>query len=60
MMGQPERRQESDGSGTELWIAYRGVAERWRNFAMKRIARAGDIYPVFRELYARKAESAER
>ena len=48
---------KSDGSGTELWIAYRGVAERWRNFAMKRIARAADIYPVFRELFARKAEA---
>jgi uncharacterized sporulation protein YeaH/YhbH (DUF444 family) len=50
---------KSDGSGTELWIAYRGVAERWRNFAMKRIARAADIYPVFRELFGRKAESEQ-
>lgn len=48
---------KSDGSGTELWNAYRAVAERWRNFAMKRIARETDIYPVFRELFARKAEA---
>jgi uncharacterized protein len=45
---------KSDGSGTELWLAYRGVKERWRNFAMKRIARPADIYPVFRELFARE------
>jgi uncharacterized sporulation protein YeaH/YhbH (DUF444 family) len=48
---------KSDGSGTELWIAYRGVVEKWRNFAMKRIAQRADIYPVFRELFARKAEA---
>jgi uncharacterized sporulation protein YeaH/YhbH (DUF444 family) len=48
---------KSDGSGTELWIAYRAVAQRWPTFAMKRIARGADIYPVFRELFARKAEA---
>ena len=45
---------KSDGSGTELWLAYRTVAEVWRNFAMKRIARPADIYPVFRELFAKR------
>lgn len=45
---------KSDGSGTELWTAYRAVSEVWPNFAMKRIARPADIYPVFRELFARK------
>lgn len=49
----------SDGSGTELWIAYRNVAERWRNFAMKRIARPADIYPVFRELFSHEREGAD-
>ena len=48
---------KSDGSGTELWIAYRTVAQKWPNFAMKRVARAADIYPVFRELFDRKAEA---
>jgi uncharacterized protein len=46
---------KSDGNGTELWLAYRGVAQRWPNFAMKRIARPSDIYPVFRELFGRHA-----
>ena len=58
IIGEQEARfLKSDGSGTELWTAYRGVSEKWRNFAMKRIARAADIYPVFRELFARKAEA---
>jgi uncharacterized protein len=46
---------KSDGSGAELWVAYRSVAGGWPNFAMKRISRAADIYPVFRELFARRS-----
>ena len=46
---------KSDGSGAELWVAYRTVAAEWPNFAMKRISRPADIYPVFRELFARRA-----
>lgn len=42
-------------TGTELWLAYRGVARSWPNFATKRISRPSDIYPVFRELFARKS-----
>ncbi len=50
---------KSDGSGAELWLAYRTVAREWPNFAMKRIAKPADIYPVFRELFARRqAEGA--
>ncbi len=48
----------SDFNGTELWLAYRGVAADWPNFAMKRIARATDIYPVFRELFAKRKGEA--
>ncbi|MDA4847140.1 YeaH/YhbH family protein [Hoeflea poritis] len=44
----------SEENGIELWREYRRVAGRWPNFAMKRIARPGDIYPVFRELFAKK------
>jgi uncharacterized sporulation protein YeaH/YhbH (DUF444 family) len=40
-------------NGAALWRAYRQVDEKWPNFAMKRIARRADIYPVFRELFAR-------
>lgn len=45
-------------NGAALWQAYRGVAGVWANFAMKRIAKPGDIYPVFRELFAKQSEKA--
>lgn len=41
-------------NGAALWRAYREVDQAWSNFAMKRIARRGDIYPVFRELFAKQ------
>lgn len=44
----------SDEAGAELWRAYRGVSSVWKNFAAKRIAKPGDIYPVFRELFAKE------
>jgi uncharacterized protein len=47
----------SEDSGAELWRAYRTVAERWLNFATKRIAKPQDIFPVFHELF-KKTESA--
>ena len=47
----------SEENGFELWREYRSVAGRWPNFAMKRIAEATDIYPVFRELFAKKPGS---
>lgn len=39
--------------GAALWNAYTSVKGKWKNFEMKRIAQPGDIYPVFRELFAR-------
>lgn len=44
----------SEDSGAELWRAYRTVAKLWGNFATKRIAKPADIFPVFRELFARQ------
>jgi len=44
--------------GAALWRAYRTVQENWGNFAMKRIARPQDIYPVFRELFQRQQQRA--
>ncbi len=40
--------------GAELWQSYRAVKENWPNFEMKHIARPGDIYPVFRELFTKQ------
>ncbi len=45
-----------DESGLELWSSYLRVAAQWPNFAMKRIVRAEDIYPVFRDLFAKRSE----
>ncbi|NKB59510.1 MAG: DUF444 family protein [Alphaproteobacteria bacterium] len=42
--------------GAELWRSYRQVYDEWQNFAMKRISSPADIYPVFRELFAKKDE----
>ena len=48
----------SEESGAELWRAYRTVARGWKNFATKRIAKPQDIFPVFRELFARDGVEA--
>ncbi len=45
-------------SGAELWRAYRALAPQWENFAQTRIARPQDIFPVFRELFAKNAKEA--
>jgi uncharacterized sporulation protein YeaH/YhbH (DUF444 family) len=44
----------STDNGTSLWRAYSAVNLRWPNFQMSRIARASDIYPVFRRLFTRQ------
>ncbi|MBZ9796428.1 YeaH/YhbH family protein [Mesorhizobium sp. ES1-4] len=44
----------STENGTSLWRAYSTVDGKWPNFQMKRIAAPADIYPVFRELFARQ------
>jgi uncharacterized sporulation protein YeaH/YhbH (DUF444 family) len=52
-----EREREIFGStnnGTSLWRSYLAVKDRWSNFDMSRIARAADIYPVFRQLFIRQ------
>jgi len=42
------------GTGAELWQAYTAVRQHWDNFEMKHIAQPSDIYPVFRELFAKE------
>lgn len=44
--------------GAELWRSYCQVRDGWGNFAMMRISKPGDIYPVFRELFTKKHEKA--
>ena len=45
---------QAPGAGAELWQAYNAVRQRWSNFEMKHIAQPSDIYPVFRELFAKQ------
>ena len=45
-------------SGAELWRAYREFAPAWQNFAQTRISKPQDIFPVFRELFAKNKEAA--
>ena len=48
-------------TGKELWRGYSALAEGAPNFAMKRVAGPADIYPVFRELFAKQnRKGAER
>ena len=49
--------QNSNG-GKTLWRGYRRLAEEFENFETKRISKPGDIYPVFRELFAKNKETA--
>ncbi|MEQ1956119.1 YeaH/YhbH family protein [Mesorhizobium sp. CN2-181] len=44
----------STDNGTSLWRAYDAVNGRWPNFHVSRIAKAADIYPVFRQLFTRQ------
>ena len=43
-------------AGAALWRSYRDVAAERENFAMKRVTKPADIYPVFRELFLRQGQ----
>ncbi|RMD80167.1 MAG: YeaH/YhbH family protein [Gammaproteobacteria bacterium] len=47
----------TDDTPRGLWRAYQQVRARHRHFAMQRIERPGDIFPVFRELFRKKAHA---
>ena len=40
---------------TDLWRGYAPLAERASKLAMRRVAERRDIFPVFRDLFARRA-----
>lgn len=41
---------------SNLWQTYAPFAQSHRNFAARRVAKRGDIYPVFRELFRSEAQ----
>ena len=45
-------------NGAALWRAYAEVKQTWRNFAMSRISKPADIFPVFRELFQKSKHRA--
>ncbi|MET2830946.1 YeaH/YhbH family protein [Mesorhizobium shangrilense] len=47
-------------NGTSLWRAYSAVKLKWLNFQMSRIATPADIYPVFRQLFAKQPALPKR
>ena len=56
-------REESEmfmGSGgtTRLWQAYDEVQKKNRNFAIRRVTKAADIFPVLHDLFAKDKETA--
>ena len=48
-------RRRSSAGETDLWRGYAPLAERAPKLAMRRVAERRDIFPVFRELFGRKA-----
>jgi uncharacterized sporulation protein YeaH/YhbH (DUF444 family) len=47
-------------NGKELWRGYAGLEQNAPNFAMKQVAEAADIYPVFRELFAKQSRQGAK
>lgn len=43
---------------SEVWDGYEELAAQYDNFAMRRVAEAGDIYPVFRNLFSEEKTPA--
>jgi len=43
---------------TDLWRTYAAIAEAQRNFAMRKVADSGQIFPVFHDLFSKQRERA--
>jgi hypothetical protein len=47
--------EEDDTRRSSLWVEYEELEDACENFAMRRVAHPGEIYPVFRDLFAKEA-----
>ncbi len=47
----------SDNGGKELWRGYSAVMEKWGNFAARHVTSRAEIYPVFRDLFAKRSST---
>jgi uncharacterized protein len=46
------------GTETEIWRSYLAVAQRFPQLVMRRVRERREIFPVFRELFAKRAAAA--
>jgi uncharacterized sporulation protein YeaH/YhbH (DUF444 family) len=44
-------------NATRLWQAYDEIRQSHRNFAVKKVTSAADIFPVLHDLFAKNKES---
>lgn len=44
---------------SDLWRTYTPMIEKHQNFVMRRVAHAGEIFPVFRELFSQDLEKVQ-
>ncbi len=44
----------TENNPQSLWLEYESFKEAWPNFAMQRIEKIADIYPVFRKLFKKQ------
>jgi uncharacterized sporulation protein YeaH/YhbH (DUF444 family) len=52
-------RDDGSGEATSLWRAYEMIAGSEERMAMRKVSHRRDIYPVFRELFAKDGAKAE-
>lgn len=52
-------RDDGGGEATSLWRAYEMLAGSEERMAMRKVSHRRDIYPVFRELFAKEGAKAE-
>jgi hypothetical protein len=49
-----ETPEDEDARKSPLWVEYQEMDGEEHNFAMRRVSRPGEIYPVFRELFSKE------
>jgi hypothetical protein len=53
-----ETPEDEDARKSPLWVEYQEIDGQQPNFAMRRVSRPGEIYPVFRELFRKDRVAA--
>ena len=53
-----ETPEDEDARKSPLWVEYQEIDGQQPNFAMRRVSRPGEIYPVFRDLFRKDRVAA--